>query len=152
MTIRYAPTLYLLLIAVAALFWTQLDGLLYPADVFPRVVLVLVAGSAMVALIQEFRAPGPSVGDRRFLFACAVAASAAAYIWLITFIGYYLASTLYLMVLYPLVNIVKDGSPLTMRLLGTAGLATLVVISALYVVFTVLLKINVPMLFSDGPI
>jgi hypothetical protein len=152
MTIRFAPTLYLLIIAVAALFWTRLDGLLYPADVFPRVVLVLVAGSAIVALIQEFIAPGPSVADRRFLFACAVAASAAAYIWLITFIGYYLASTLYLMVLYPLVNVAKDGSPLTMRLLTTAGLATLVVISALYVVFTVLLKINVPMLFSDGPI
>lgn len=150
MTIRFAPVLFVVLIATAVVFWTQLDGLLYPAGVFPRFVLVILAGSAAISLVREFTgaATAPVAGGR-FLFACGIAVSAVAYIAVIGVLGFYVASAAYLMILYPLVNRVKDGRPLSLRLILNALAATVLVVGALYVVFTVLLRINVPMLVPN---
>lgn len=153
MKIRIAPPLYLLLIGAAVAFWTELDGLIYPANVFPRFVLVLVGICAAIALIQDLKAGGSEEAvDRRFLFACAIALAAAFYIWMITLIGYYPASALFLIVCYPLVHVAKDGVRRSGRLLLQAPLATAFVIGAIYLVFTILLKINVPMLLDNGPL
>lgn len=153
MKLRLAPPIYLLLIVTAVAFWSQLDGLIYPADVFPRVILVLVAVTAAIALIQDMTAGGSEEAmDRRFLFALSVAVASGGYIWLITVIGYYIASALFLIIFYPLVNFAKDGVRPTPRLFVNASIATCFVIGAIYVVFSLLLKINVPTLLVDGPI
>lgn len=152
MAIRLGPILYLSLILLAVIFWTQLDGLLYPAGVFPRIILVVLAACSAIALIREIGTPEqhPAV-NRRTVFAFAIAASTVAYIYAITVIGFYPSSTLYLLILYPLVNIAKDGARLSRYLLAGTVSATAIVIGALYVVFTVLLRINVPMLLDNGP-
>lgn len=153
MKLRLAPPIYLLLIGATVAFWSQLDALIYPADVFPRLVLVLVAVTAAIALIQDVAAGGSEEAmDRRFLFAFSVAIASGGYIWLITVIGYYVASALFLIVFYPVVNFAKDGAIPTPRLFMNATIATGFVIGAIYVVFALLLKINVPMLLVDGPI
>lgn len=153
MAVRFGPIVYLSLIVLAVIFWTQLDGLVYPAGVFPRIILVVLAVCSAISLIREIVVPEQrSVINRRVIFAFAVAASTVVYIYAITIIGFYLSSTIYLLLLYPLVNITKDGADFSWRIfIGTISTTT-IVISALYIVFTVLLRINVPMLLENGPV
>ncbi|WP_436644423.1 tripartite tricarboxylate transporter TctB family protein [Microbaculum sp. FT89] len=152
MAVRFGLVVYLTLILIAVIFWTQLDGLLYPAGVFPRFILVVLAACSVISLIREVAAPKqqPAI-NKRVIFAFAIAGSTVVYIYAITIIGFYLSSTIYLLLLYPLVNIIKDGAGFSRRLfIGTIS-TTAIVISGLYIVFTLLLRINVPVLLANGP-
>lgn len=148
MRMTYASGIYLIALTAVGVFWTQTNGLIYPAGVFPRIVLIVIAFTAAIALIREIRVPTViRIMDRGFIFAICVSLSVAVYIAAVPKVGYYTASAVYLVLLYPVTMRVKDGRALTMRSLAAAFLTTAGVVASLYVVFSAMLKVNVPTLF-----
>ncbi|QIE56201.1 tripartite tricarboxylate transporter TctB family protein [Pikeienuella piscinae] len=147
MRVTYASGVYLIAIAAVGVFWAQTANLMYPADVFPRMILAVIGLTAVIALVREIREPTETkVLNRGFIFALCVSASVAVYIAAVPTIGFYTASAVYLALLYPITMRIKDGQTLTLRSVGAAILTTAGVVTALYVVFSAMLKVNVPTL------
>jgi hypothetical protein len=152
-SVRYSQVVCLLIIVIGGIFWNASNELVYPAYVFPRIVLSLIFASAAVALIVDStraRDPLPFFTSA-LLFAIVIAGTVVAYIVVIQYLGYYLTTAAYLFLTYLMVNRKKEGISLTLRFLAVAAVASIGVVAAIYVVFTVLLKINVPMLLPNGP-
>ena len=146
---KYDSVVLVLIIIVALVFmFLGLPGLREQASLFPRAILVLLAGlSALLLLKTLFVREKTDDGVPRKVFAgvnglrvTVVLISSAIYVFAATTIGFYVSTFVFVTAL----SLFLDDDKLTFKAVAVSALVSIAVCGFLYASFDSLLNVSVP--------
>jgi uncharacterized membrane protein YiaA len=132
---------------ICAIFLIETNKLSYPSNVFPYILIVLIAFFSTLILIQYiFSKSNSTTGDSitiNYKRIAGIVAISLIYISVITTVGFYFATMIYLTVMCTALQSHERNSKIFKKIRNSFILSVTIVV-LVYIVFNILLKVPAP--------